>query len=93
MKMPTRRTKKSAPAANGGADLQRRIAEKAHDLFEQRGFAHGDDQADWFEAERLVREELRQPTTRSRRPATARKSAARSRPATPRRTTSARKSA
>ncbi|GEM_PF-983186 len=36
----------------------RRIQDKAYELFLCRGLGHGDDQADWFEAERIVRSEL-----------------------------------
>jgi hypothetical protein len=26
----------------------------AYDLFEQRGYNHGDDQSDWYEAEKII---------------------------------------
>lgn len=39
-------------------DLRRRIARKAHELFEKRGSRHGRDREDWLEAERLVHLEL-----------------------------------
>ncbi|MFZ1745449.1 MAG: DUF2934 domain-containing protein [Nitrospirales bacterium] len=35
-------------------DLEARIALRAHELYEQRGGCHGEDQADWFEAERQI---------------------------------------
>jgi len=35
-------------------DLDARIAMRAHELYEQRGGCHGEDQADWFEAERQI---------------------------------------
>ena len=35
-------------------DLEARIAVRAHQLYEQRGGCHGEDQADWFEAERQI---------------------------------------
>ena len=35
-----------------------RVAFKAYELHVKRGSNHGDDQADWFEAERLVRAEF-----------------------------------
>ncbi len=38
--------------------LRRRIAKKAHALFESRGFRHGRDREDWLEAERLIHLEL-----------------------------------
>lgn len=31
------------------------VAQVAYELFERRGRVHGRDQADWFEAERIVR--------------------------------------
>ena len=30
------------------------ISQKAYDLFQQRNYAHGNDQADWFEAEKQL---------------------------------------
>ncbi|CAN5818696.1 hypothetical protein BH24ACI4_BH24ACI4_13370 [soil metagenome] len=35
---------------------QEEVARRAHDRFRERGGQHGQDQADWFEAEREVRE-------------------------------------
>ncbi|MGP0593033.1 DUF2934 domain-containing protein [Nitrospira sp. T9] len=35
-------------------DLEARIALRAHQLYEERGGCHGEDQADWFEAERQI---------------------------------------
>ena len=35
-------------------DLDARIAMRAYELYEQRGGCHGEDQADWFEAERQI---------------------------------------
>jgi hypothetical protein len=35
-----------------------RVAFKAHELYVKRGGQHGNDFADWFEAERLVRAEF-----------------------------------
>ena len=35
-----------------------RVAFKAHELYVKRGGTHGNDFADWFEAERLVRAEF-----------------------------------
>ena len=35
-------------------DLEARIALRAHEIYEQRGGCHGEDQADWFEAERQI---------------------------------------
>ncbi len=39
-------------------ELSRRIQDKAYELYHGRGLDHGDDQADWFVAERIVRAEL-----------------------------------
>ena len=30
------------------------VQKKAYELFEKRGFYHGDDQADWYKAEKAV---------------------------------------
>ena len=34
----------------------RKVADKAYELFERRGYQHGYDREDWFQAERLVQE-------------------------------------
>jgi hypothetical protein len=34
------------------------VEKRAYDLYEKRGYLPGDDLADWFEAERLVQEEI-----------------------------------
>jgi len=39
-------------------EIRQRIEKKAYQLFEQRGYAHGNDLGDWFEAERLVKAEI-----------------------------------
>jgi hypothetical protein len=39
-------------------EICQRIADKAYDLYEKRGGAHGFDVEDWLEAERLVLREL-----------------------------------
>jgi len=41
------------------------VAQKAYELFEGRGRAHGHDVDDWLEAERLVMEEPRQGSGRT----------------------------
>lgn len=58
--------KSGGRSAPGGEELTRRIREKAFELFQKRGYAHGSDQADWFEAERIVLQQ-RGRTTRARR--------------------------
>ncbi len=40
------------------ADYKKRISKKAYELYQQRGFQDGRDLDDWFEAERIVEEEL-----------------------------------
>lgn len=40
------------------------IAKVAYGLFERRGGLHGQDQQDWFEAERIVRQRQRERSTR-----------------------------
>ena len=49
---------KSSPQSKGKTDSQQfyqRVQEKAYELFERRGYSNGNDLADWFEAERIVR--------------------------------------
>ena len=36
-----------------------KVAKVAYELFERRGCTHGQDQQDWFEAERFVRQQRR----------------------------------
>ena len=50
--------KKTKKATVSGEELQSHIALKAYSFYEQRGYTHGSDLGDWFEAERLVKEEL-----------------------------------
>jgi hypothetical protein len=35
-------------------ELQERIAKRAYELYERRGWQHGDDQADWYQAAKEV---------------------------------------
>ncbi|MDT7042799.1 DUF2934 domain-containing protein [Candidatus Nitronereus thalassa] len=35
-------------------NIQARVAERAHELFEQRGRCHGDDWQDWLKAEQEI---------------------------------------
>lgn len=35
-------------------EFQTRISKRAYELYEQRGWQHGNDQADWFQAEKEV---------------------------------------
>jgi hypothetical protein len=61
-----KKTTRSAIANRTSADpqLQRRIAERAYQLYEMRGCSHGHDFEDWLRAEREVR------ATRGRRQTT-----------------------
>jgi hypothetical protein len=47
----------------GSEQLNQRIREKAFELYQSRGGAHGDDQADWYEAERIVLQKQGQVTS------------------------------
>lgn len=38
--------------------LRQRIAQKAYEIFQKRGYSHGNDLADWFEAEQQVKKEI-----------------------------------
>lgn len=40
-------------------DKRALIAKKAYELFAKRGYQHGNDMADWLEAERLVSRQAR----------------------------------
>jgi hypothetical protein len=55
---PQSRTERE-PSAPTGDDRQQRIAERAYQLAEQRGFVPGGEVADWLAAEREVDAELR----------------------------------
>ena len=44
-----------SPRASEDAVPSGEIAQTAYELFQQRGGAHGQDQEDWFEAERIIR--------------------------------------
>jgi hypothetical protein len=39
--------------------LNERIARKAYELYEQRGWQHGHDLDDWLEAERMILAEMK----------------------------------
>ena len=40
-------------------DIQRRIQDKAYELYQKRGCSCGNDLDDWYEAERLVKAEIK----------------------------------
>jgi len=52
------RGKNAAELTVSEQELRERIAQKAYELYEKRGHAHGCDVEDWLEAERLVVEQL-----------------------------------
>lgn len=37
--------------------FNQRIAEKAYELYQKRGYAHGNDLSDWYEAEKIIASE------------------------------------
>jgi len=44
--------------------LEEQIAQRAHELWQQRGAEHGSDQTDWFRAEREINEYRHRRETR-----------------------------
>ena len=44
---------------SGNQNLCEKIQRKAYELFEKRGYTHGNDLADWLEAEKLVKSDRR----------------------------------
>ncbi len=52
------RAKHAAEPAVSEQELRERIAQKAYELYEERGPAQGSDIEDWLEAEKLVLAEL-----------------------------------
>jgi len=61
------KTSTSSATSDQEAALQQRIAEKAYELFQLRGYSHGLDKYDWELADQLVRLELEQEQSRSKR--------------------------
>lgn len=60
VKSPTRTGAGGVTGVDPGADsaLRERIARKAYDLYQQRGWTDGHDLEDWLEAERIVLAEV-----------------------------------
>ena len=58
MKNRTPHKNTAAPAlrVDESVSLEEQIAQRAHELWHQRGGEHGSDMADWFQAEREVNE-------------------------------------
>ncbi len=53
---PTASVSQSNPTAvpTHDSELRERIARRAYELFQRRGYSHGRDQDDWLEAERQL---------------------------------------
>jgi coproporphyrinogen III oxidase len=58
MKKNTHLKKPAVPAlhVDESMSLEEQVAKRAHELWHQRGYEHGADLADWFQAEREVHE-------------------------------------
>ena len=58
MKNRTTHKKAAAPVlhVDESVSLEEQIAQRAHELWHQRGREHGSDLTDWFQAEREVNE-------------------------------------
>ncbi len=46
---------KTSGNSSNSQNLCEKIQKKAYELFEKRGYTHGDDLADWLKAEKLVK--------------------------------------
>lgn len=46
--------KKTSWSTNITPELFEKIQKKAYELYEKRGYSHGNDVSDWLEAERIV---------------------------------------
>jgi hypothetical protein len=53
-KIRHRKAAEPAPRVDENMGLQEQIAQSAHQLWHERGYEHGADLADWFQAEREV---------------------------------------
>jgi hypothetical protein len=51
-------SKKTTGKSSSG-DLRAMIAKKAYELYVKRGYSHGNDKNDWYEAEKYVRSSMR----------------------------------
>jgi len=66
--MARRRTNQETAAATlDEGRLRELVAQKAHQLWEQRGCCHGQDLDHWLEAEQVVKQEVGLPRDRSTR--------------------------
>jgi hypothetical protein len=59
-KMPRKKTVKKPKAERKitADEFIARVRMKAYEIYEKRGYSHGQDLDDWLEAERIVKEEL-----------------------------------
>ena len=64
--MPGKQPKSKAVKPPKPAVAQEQVARLAYELYLRRGGEHGRDQEDWFRAERILVEERRKKTGRSR---------------------------
>ncbi len=48
-------SKKVSKESLSPEELHEKIQKKAYELYEKRGATHGNDWADWFEAEKIVK--------------------------------------
>ena len=65
MKTPHKKSSVPVLRVNESVSLEEQIAQRAHELWHQRGREHGSDMADWFRAEREVNEWHQQRLRRS----------------------------
>lgn len=49
---------KNKPTKTKSDDLQAKMQKRAYELYAKRSYNHGNDLADWFEAERQIKREL-----------------------------------
>ncbi|MDD5617854.1 MAG: DUF2934 domain-containing protein [Candidatus Omnitrophica bacterium] len=50
---------KTASKPSSPQSIEEKIRNKAYELFEKRGYSHGNDLADWLEAEKIVKSNKR----------------------------------
>ena len=65
----THQTTAAVFQVNENVSLEEQIAQRAHEIWQQRGGTHGSDLSDWFQAEQEIntwhQQRLRPKTTRS----------------------------
>lgn len=49
---------KDKSSKSKSSDLQAKVQKRAYELYAKRGFSHGNDLADWLEAERQIKKEM-----------------------------------